>query len=314
MGKTVTQQSFLILILTFCLTVCAVGKDVPPELLQVSKRTTLIEAFRPTSDFDRHDPSNIVQHEGLYWIFYTHNVGNHQDVSIHAASSPDGFTWTDLGQALGRGPRNAWDESGTIAPYIVPHRNRFYLFYTGFRNSDLNTRQLGCATAHNPAGPWQRSGKPVLRQNSDARAWDSGMLGDSNVIFRDGKWWLYFKSRTQGETARDTHVGVAVASDIMGPYHKHPANPLFAGHAFSAWVHDQGVAAVCGVISPKIKWSRDGILFVDAGNMPNTSTGFFCPGNFTNETNAKGVHWGLERYTEQGSRGLRRFDCTMHVL
>ena len=108
-------------------------------------------------------------------------------------------------------------------------------------------------------------------------------------------------------------MGVALANEIQGPYRKHAANPLFAGHAFSAWVHGQGVAAVCGVVSPKIKWSTDGIHFVDAGDMPNTSTGLFCPGNFANSTHTKGEYWGLERYTEQGSRGLQRFDCTMQV-
>ena len=307
--KPQIQPSRLIL----ALAICAAAQDIPAELLQVRKQTTVIEAFRPNPGFDRHDPSNIIRHGGVYWVFYTYNVNNHKLVSIHAASSRDGFVWTDLGGALGRGPSGAWDESGSIAPYVVPHDNRFYLFYTGFRNGDLNTRQLGCAVADSPAGPWQRTESPILQQSPDVEAWDSGMLGDSNVLYREGRWWLYFKSRKEKETARDTHVGVALADDITGPYRQHPANPLFAGHAFSAWVHGQGVAAACGVISPKIKWSLDGIHFVDAGDMPNTSTGFFCPNNFINGINAKGVHWGLERYTEQGSRGLRRFDCTMRM-
>ncbi len=75
MRKPQIQLSRLILILTISLTVCAPAKDVPPELLQVSKRTTVIEAFRPNPKFDRHDPSNIIRHEGLYWVFYTHNQG-----------------------------------------------------------------------------------------------------------------------------------------------------------------------------------------------------------------------------------------------
>ena len=60
------------------------------------------------------------------------------------------------------------------------------------------------------------------------------MLGDSNVVFREGKWWLYFKSRRADETHKDTRIGVAVADTITGPYRKHSGNPLFAGHAFSA--------------------------------------------------------------------------------
>ena len=307
-------QGRWILILSVCLIACAQGRDVPPERLQVHKQTTVIEAFRPNPEFDRHDPSNIIRYGGLYWVFYTYNVNNHEYVSIHAASSVDGFSWTDLGEALGGGPSGAWDESGSIAPYVVPYENRFYLFYTGFNNGDLNTRQLGCAVANSPTGPWQRAKSPVLQQSHDTEAWDSGMLGDSNVLYREGKWWLYFKSRREKETARHTHVGVAVAHEILGPYRKHVANPLFAGHAFSAWVHGQCVAALCGVVSPDILWSEDGIHFHKAGRMANTSTGFFCPGNFTDGTHAQGVRWGLERYSEHGARGLHRFDLSMQAL
>jgi hypothetical protein len=139
------------------------------------------------------------------------------------------------------------------------------------------------------------------------------MLGDSNVIFREGRWWLYFKSRRATEGSSDTRIGVALADQITGPYRKHPANPLFAGHAFSAWVHRDGVAAVCGVISPTIKWSRDGIWFVDAGEMPNASTGFFCPQNFGLGTNHTGVAWGIDCYAMDGHRGLQRFDCSLAV-
>ena len=136
------------------------------------------------------------------------------------------------------------------------------------------------------------------------------MLGDSNVIFREGKWWLYFKSRRDTETNKDTRIGVAVADQITGPYRKHPANPLFAGHAFSAWRHRDGVAALCGAISPKIKWSPDGLHFVDAGEMPNHSTGLFSPDVDADPKNLRGFEWGLEQYSETGPRGLRRFDCS----
>jgi len=135
-------------------------------------------------------------------------------------------------------------------------------------------------------------------------------LWDSNVIFREGKWWLYFKSRRDTETNRDTRIGVAVADQITGPYRKHPANPLFAEHAFSTWLHGDGVAALCGAISPKIKWSPDGLHFLDAGEMPNQSTGLFTPDSDVDPKNLRGFEWGLEQYSEAGHRGLRRFDCS----
>ncbi len=282
---------------------------VPSELFGITKSTTVIDAFRPTPKFDRHDPSNIIRYDDRYWVFYTWNVADHKEVSVNFASSSDGYRWKDLGEAIGHGPQGSWDESGAIAPYCVRDQGKFYLFYTGFHGGDLATRELGCAIANHPTGPWIRyQGNPVLRQNPDLSAWDSGMLGDSNVIFREGKWWFYFKSRRDHETSRDTRIGVAIADEITGPYHKHPDNPLFAGHAFSAWPHRNGVAALCGAISPKIKWSPDGLRFVDAGEMSNQSTGLFTPNPDVDKSRLRGFDWGLDVYSNGGSRGLRHFD------
>jgi len=289
--------------------------SIPSELFGVTKTTTVIDAFRPTPQFDRHDPSNIIRYDGFYWVFYTRNIGDHKEVSVQVAKSANGYQWTDVGEALGRGHRGDWDESGTIAPYVVSQGGEFYLFYTGFHDGNLATRELGCAIAEHPSGPWIRwRGNPVLRRSADPGAWDSGMLGDSNVLFRQGKWCLYFKSRRHIDTAGDTHVGVAIADEITGPYHKHPENPLFAGHAFSAWRHRDGVAALCGAISPKIKWSPDGLRFFDAGEMPNQSTGLFSPDADSDPDNLRGLDWGLEVYTEAEARGLRRFDCVLAVV
>ena len=285
--------------------------DVPPaDLMRVGKRITPIAVFRPTPGFDRHDPSNVIAHAGRFWVFYTLNRGDHREVSVHAGSSADGFHWDDHGEAVGRGSTGDWDESGTIAPFCLKHAGRFYLFYTGFRGGDLATRDLGLAIAADPRGPWVRwQGNPLLRRSNDPEAWDSGMVGDSNAVFRDGQWWLFYKGRRADEGPHDTRIGVATADRITGPYHKHPANPLFAGHAFSLWLHRDGLAAVCGEITPEVLWSRDGLAFQAVGEWPNHSTGLFTPDMTTDPRHERGFDWGLEVSTDNGSRGLCRFDC-----
>ncbi len=284
--------------------------DIPADLFGVHKKSTVIEAFRPAAGFDRHDPSNVIRHAGRFWAFYTRNVSDHAQVSVWAASSVDGVAWRDEGEALGRASPGAWDESGAIAPYVVRHRGRFHLYYTGFRGGDLATRDLGCAIADQPTGPWTRwAGNPLLRRDPDPEAWDSGMLGDANVIFFNDRWWLYYKSRRGDETSADTRIGVATAREITGPYERHAANPLFAGHAFSAWRRGAGVAALCGEISPRILWSADGLRFAPAGEMPNQSTGLFTPEEGDDPEHRRGFDWGLEVYEEHGTRGLRRFDA-----
>ena len=287
------------------------GDGPPADLVRVTVTTTPIAAFAPRSGADRHDPSNVVRWHDRFWVYYTHNVDDHREVTIHLGSSADGLRWEDLGPALAGGPPGAWDESGVIAPYVVIDRGVFHLYYTGFRGGDLATRELGVATADSPRGPWTRHpGNPILRRAPQAADWDSGMLGDATVIPRDGRWWLYYKSRRHGETNLQTRIGVATADAPTGPFDRHPANPLFPGHAFTVWPHAGGVAAVCGVVSPRLLWGADGVHFESAGTLATESTGLFTPDG---DDDAPLRHrWGIEvdpgEIDGRPARGLRRFD------
>jgi arylsulfatase A-like enzyme len=290
-----------------------IGKSVTPPagLARSSVTTTPITTLAPQAGCDRHDPSNVVRWHDRYWVFYTHNVDDHRVVSIHLACSEDGLHWDDLGPALEGGSSGAWDESGVIAPYVVIHDDTFHLYYTGFHAENLATRDLGLATADSPHGPWSRSpDNPLLRRALRAADWDSGMLGDSNVVHRDGRWWLYYKSRRAGETNRETRIGVATADSPTGPFHRHPENPLFCGHAFTVWPCVGGVAAVGGVASSQLLWAADGIHFEPVGKLVTESTGLFTPDA---GADIDPPHlWGLEVHSEEvdgrPSRGLRRFD------
>lgn len=283
----------------------------PAELQHVAVSSAPIAAFAPQAGFDRHDPSNVIRWNDRFWVYYTHNVDNHRAVTIHLGTSVDGRDWRDLGLTFAGGPDGTWDHSGAIAPYVVVHDGTFHLYYTGFRNGDLATRDLGVATATSPQGPWVRDpGGPILRRSADPAAWDSGMLGDSNVVQHHGRWWLYFKSRRTDETNRQTRIGVATADTPTGPFRREDRNPLFAGHAFTAWPHGGGIAAVCGVVSPQLLWSADGLDFENAGTLPTESTGLFTPADGGDPAR----RWGIEAFAAEvdgrPARGLRRFDWT----
>lgn len=112
---------------------------------------------------------------------------------------------------------------------------------------------------------------PILWPGEDG-AWDALCCDDPNVIFRDGQWWLYYKGRKRNSHPMNSFTGLATAPTITGPYTKHPENPLMSRHAGSAWVHRDGAHGV--------RWSQDGVHFVEAGLLPNKSTGLYCPENF----------------------------------
>ena len=139
------------------------------------------------------------------------------------------------------------------------------------------------------------------------------MVGDSNA-FREGKWWLYFKGKKSDEKPWETHIGVAVSDAIKGPYEIHPSSPLFDGHAFSAWKHRGGVAALRGKYWPEVLWSENGVDFIDTGGrLKNYSTGFYCPENFEGGDNCRGVEWGFDVVEDNGVRYLERFNGSFLV-
>ena len=289
--------------------------SIPEELQAVTKTMIEDSVFEPLDDAHCHDPSNVILHDGLYYVWFSRNVNDHEYITAHYATSPDGEVWTLRGEALPPGAAGEWDESGNLAPYVAVHDGKYYFFYTGFCKGDLSTRHLGVAVADTPEGPWVRfDDNPIFCQSKDPNAWDNNMMGDSNVIYRDGKWWFYYKSKQVDQGANETQIGVATADSITGPYTKYEGNPIFDGHAFSAWVHRDGVAAIKGQHWPEVLWSQDGINFVDTGGrLKNQSTGFYCPENFGNGVNNRGVAWGFDVVFKDGIRHIQKFTCSMLI-
>lgn len=132
---------------------------------------------------------------------------------------------------------------------------------------------------------------------------------DANIIFRENKWWLYYKGKAKLEHSKNTKIGVATSDNLTGPYKKHPANPLFEGHALTTWVHKDGIAAFSG--TGKLLWSQDGINFTIVKNFKNASTGIYCPQNFIDGINDEGITWGLEE--SEFPRHIFRFSTNMKI-
>jgi len=288
---------------------------IPQELKSpalVAEKTMLLglESAPPAS---RHDPSNIVLHEGTYYVWW---MERDQELDAKGkvlrcklpwrlafASSKDGKTWSYRGAALPDGEPGEWDDMGFAAPFGVPHEGKYYLFYnpTGTTYPEpvaypgKGWRGLSYAVADSPEGPWQKHDKPVLSPGKKGE-WDALLVADVNIIRFGNKWWLYYKGvgidPKTGARRPAIDVGVAVADELTGSYEKHPLNPVFNGHAFSAWVHRDGVAAQDG---GKVFWSNDGARFVRIreAKLPLFSNGWHMPDSFTGAPNPNGVTWGI---------------------
>lgn len=286
---------------------------IPPELRNATRKTVEMEGIGQDKILERHDPSNIIRYNEKYYLWYTEHLPDDPfiDTYVQLATSADGYKWTVQGTALDKGNPGDPDEQGALTSYVVPHEGRFYMFYTrvpgSFRNANESKRGIGFAVADTPDGPWVKQPETILWPGDNT--WDDLCCDDTNIIYREGKWWLYYKGRTLGDQPGDSRVGVAIADKLTGPYRKHPANPLFNGHAFAAWVHRDGVAAIG---AGSVLWSPDGIRFEIAGKFDNRSVGFYCPENFCDGTNNRGVRWGFD-VARTKPRYVYRFDCDLTV-
>ena len=136
--------------------------------------------------------------------------------------------------------------------------------------------------------------------------WDGTHNDDANIIFFKNKWFLYYKGKPP---VGGTRNGVATSDNLLGPYVKYAGNPVFAGHAETAWVHRDGVAA----FGYKTYWSEDGFHFVTASDWSPGTVGIYCPENFGNGRNSHGVSWGLVVMHRPSPRHIGRLEIPLLI-
>ncbi|MCZ6673671.1 MAG: hypothetical protein O7C75_12130, partial [Verrucomicrobia bacterium] len=208
------------------------------ELKSVEAPASGLDDQQPTN-WERHDPSNILRYQGKYLLWVTeHARGNgFSDCRIILLSSPDGLEWTFEQIALDKNPSKAWDDGGVLTSYVVPYLDNYYLFYTGvekdFKDPQSEPRGMGYVIADSPYGPWKRPPANQILFPGKKGAWDELCVDDANIIRRGDKWYFYFKGRAMDSEASESQVGYAVSDNLTGPYEKYEANPLFHGHAFT---------------------------------------------------------------------------------
>lgn len=298
----------------------------PPELQHPGYRIIhLTGDVKNEPGWARQDPSNVLRIGDRFFVWYAkYPAGiNGYAADIFYASSTDGFHWTEHGQALGHGAKGAWDDYGVVAPYVVPDKGKFYLFYNGTNadqpwNHPTTLRHTGIAIAESPEGPWRRfEGNPMLSPGP-AGSWDSLLVTDPHIIVRQGQYWLYFKGGDPEVTGETTRWGVAFAREITGPYLKYVENPILdSGHTTCLWPHREGVAALVDNAGPQrysVQYSPDGLHFTQTAKLDfiHTGCGPFDPAAFNNVPYGNGIRWGLAQEEHpDGSVNLVRFelDC-----
>lgn len=291
------------------------------ELFSVFKYTRL-KGF-DYNNFDgtisRRDPSKVIFQQGKYYVWYTHR---HTDTPVMGpenatdtipardwdlsevwyATSKDGFTWEEQGVAIPRAefPNPGW-RSVTTAD-ILEWKGKFYMYYQAFSihpKIEGDFVQVAVSVADSPDGPWKASNRVVLPKGPSG-TWDSGTIHDPYPLVRDGKIYLYYKSNFNVKGLDKVRMqGLAIADNPLGPFEKHPLNPVLnSGHETTLFPFREGVAAFQirdGNEHFTIQWSPDGVNFEVAAitEMMPFAAGPFVPDAFTDTKNGRGITWGI---------------------
>ena len=299
-----------------------VGRMPNKEEFETSFTYTDLVGLEYEEDATRRDPSDVIRARDLYYVWYTKTDRGHSgyDATVWYATSADGRTWAERGEAVPRGDAGEWDEQSVFTPGILVADGRYYLFYTSVEKpfSEQAKTAIGFAAADSPDGPWTKSpGNPVVTPGQQGD-WDSHRVDDSCLLIRRGECWLYYKGRQMGLSPAETKMGVAIADRPEGPYIKSPSNPLIgSGHEVLVWPHREGVAALLAPTGPQgktVQYSPNGLHFAVRARLDDVprAPGAYRPNAFTDTQSGLGITWGIcQRSGKGGWPYLQRFDCDL---
>lgn len=312
--------------------------------LFTSFKYTKIEGFEYNNHdgtISRRDPSKIIKVDDQYYMWYTkrdtvsppRNAQHCTDeipstdwdlAEIWYATSSDGFFWKEQGVAVTRPVKPALGWRSVSTPDILVWKGKYYLYYQAFMEaSGLKGDHcpVTLSSADNPNGPWTPCQKVVI-ENGEPGSWDQFSIHDPYPLVFKGKIYLYYKSAFGDRPDYLVGNGLAIGESPMGPFKKHPLNPVLnSGHETTFFPFKEGIAAFSirnGNESNTIQYSPDGVNFSLASvtSMMPVAAGPCLPDAFSNRGFSEGMEWGLCHFSDKKDPTtkhsfLARFDCNL---
>ncbi len=207
---------------------------------------------------------------------------------MHAvARQPEGpYTVKEL-VLEGRG-EGFWDAYGIVNPRIYRVGDQYALFYTAYEVPwpQLEMKEHIGLLLSDDLKTWRRAngGEPILSPSADPEAWDHQLINNASFMTDpvSGEYRLYYRGIQTTEDCRDC-IGVAVASEIEGPWRKHEQNPL---------IHPEQLISPTGNAYRGIE---DPCVWIEGGKfcMLAKDMGYFDPPGSVYFESADGLDWGL---------------------
>ena len=290
----------------------------------------------------RRDPSKVLLHEGKYYVWYTYRhtptppqgAAKSNDTipssdwdlaEIWYATSADGFTWEEQGVAIKRPEKPLVGWRSVTTTDILMWEGKYYLYYQGFMEASGKRGDdcpVAVSYADSPDGPWTPHNQIVIPNGAEGE-WDQYSIHDPYPLVHNGKIYLYYKSDFGEQPDLVRMQGLAIAEDPLGPFSKHPLNPVISsGHETSLFPFKEGVAALVYKDGPEhntVQYAADWVNFEIASItelMPYAAAPH-VPDAFTNTQDGRGITWGLAHFInvtgnwDAFSSKLVRFDCDL---
>ncbi len=290
----------------------------------------------------RRDPSKVIFANGKYYVWYTHREtptppqGSRKSndtipssdwdlADIFYATSTDGFNWEEQGVAVPRPPKPNVGWRSVTTTDILVWEGKYYLYYQGFMEASGKRGDdcpVAVSYADSPDGPWTAHNEIVVANGAEGE-WDQYSIHDPYPMVHDGKIYLYYKSDFDGDPRLVRMQGLAIAEGPLGPFEKHPLNPVIcAGHETTLWPWGKGVAALVtrdGNEHFTIQYAEDWVNFEIKSivELMPQAAGAYVPDAFTNTSDGRGITWGISHFTnyhgtwEKQHAILGRFDCDL---
>lgn len=291
----------------------------------------------------RRDPSKILLHNGKYYVYYTHRQtptppqgaerstdkipSSDWDLAeIWYASSVDGFHWEEQGVAIQRPEKPLVGWRSVTTTDILKWEDKFYLYYQGFMEAS-GKRGDDCPVtvsfADSPDGPWTAHNKIIIPNGGEGE-WDQYSIHDPYPLVHNGQIYLYYKSDFGENSELVRMQGLAIADHPLGPFTKHPLNPVISsGHETSLFPFRKGVAALVYKDGPEhntIQYAEDWVNFEIAAIselMPYAAAPYVADA-FTNTEDGRGITWGMAHFInisgwDKFNSKLVRFDCDLSL-
>jgi hypothetical protein len=301
----------------------------------------------------RRDPSKILLENGKYYVWYTKRHTSVKPVGgvfskgyqntppegetpwndtipsvdwdlaeIWYATSEDGFNWTEQGVAVTRPPKPVPGWRSVATPDILKYKGKYYLYYQAFVEAP-GTRgdycPVGASWSESPDGPWTHVDHVVVDTGAEGE-WDQFAVQDPTPLVHNDQIYVYYKGAFNRPNTVFVAVGLAISDGPLGPFEKHPLNPVLnSGHEICFWPFKDGVAAFAihdGNEHFTIQYAEDWVNFEIAAitEMMPLGGNAFIPDAFADNGNGRGITWGICFFRAQGDCCfLARFDCDLSL-